>query len=345
MTAETVDPVLFARFEPLSALRVDSRQELAHNSSIEVLQADQVLFRAAEPATRMLFVMDGTVEYRNASGAALGQVTAGSAAARHALAHQSPRRVSAYALTPVRCLSIDPSRLDILLTWDRTGSFELGELATAQISDDWMVRLLQIRSLRQIPPAHLQTLFQRMQPTRLAAGEVVIQQGAEGDFFYVLLEGRCIVTREQPGNKPVRLAELEAGACFGEEALMSEAPRNASVTALTACRLMRLSKDDFHSLLSKPLAQGITRAQAEQLIASGRARWLDVRLPAEYQHNGLPGALNLPLFMLRMKLSTLDPSVTWITTCDNGQRSAVAAFVLNQKGLNAVSLEAGLGHA
>ena len=52
----------------------------------------------------------------------------------------------------------------------------------------------------------------------------MIKQGDEGDYFYVIVDGRCVVTRETPLNREgVKLAELGGGDTFGEEALISDA--------------------------------------------------------------------------------------------------------------------------
>jgi len=239
---------------------------------------------------------------------------------------------------------MDAGLLDVMLTWDQTGSFEVGELQSdgGGDNDDWMGKLLQMRTFQMVPPSNLQAMFMRMQEVKMEPGQVVVQQGAEGDFFYAIMTGRCIVTREQPNQKAVKLAELEAGSCFGEEALISDAKRNASVTALTRGSLMRLSKADFRKLLNDPLSRKIGLAEAQKLVDSGKARWLDVRLPSEFQAYSLPGALNMPLYMLRMKLNVVDPKITWIACCDTGRRSSVAVFILTQKGYDAYVLDKGI---
>ena len=185
-------------------------------------------------------------------------------------------------------------------------------------------------------------MFMRMEQVNLEAGHVVVKQGDPGDYFYVVIEGRCVVTREVPNQKPVRLAELESGSCFGEEALISDSPRNATVTLLTYGKLTRLSKADFRSLLNEPLARKIKFVDACAEIGSGAAKWLDVRMPTEVAALPLAGAINIPLFMLRMKLSQLDPNVRYIVVCDSGRRSSVAVFVLSQKGYDVSMLDGGI---
>lgn len=347
MTADTaVDPSIFANYVPLNALRPESRADLAKKASLRSAKPGDYLFRLGETAKDAIFVVSGEVHMEDANGKAIARLRGGEAGAQHRLAHQSPRKVSARCHSAVEYLAVDAGLLDVMLTWDQTGSFEVGELQAASPGDtggdDWMAKLLQMRTFQMVPPANLQAMFMRMEEQRMEPGQVIVKQGDEGDFFYVIMSGRCIVTREQPNQKAVRLAELESGSCFGEEALISAAKRNASVTALTRGSLMRLSKNDFRKLLNEPLSRRIGYAEAQKLVESGKAKWLDVRLPSEFQAGSLPGALNVPLYMVRMKLSALDPKISWIVCCDTGRRSSVAVFILTQKGYDAYVLDKGI---
>lgn len=337
-----VDAALLDRFVPINALSVDNRNNIARKSTLIQAKAGDYLFKAGEAASQAVYLLEGQIalEEPNASPVT---IKAGDPASAHRLSHQSPRKHSARCLTAVRCVAVDPAMLDVMLTWEQTGKFEVGEIdQQAEIdSDDWMTRLLQMRLFQMVPPSNLQAMFMRMQPVEPKPGDVIIKQGDEGDFFYVLIAGRCMVTREIPNQKPARLAELEPGACFGEEALISNDRRNATITMLTPGKLMRLSKADFKTLLNDPLSRRIDLASAQKLVAEGKAAWLDVRLPSEYQLQHLPGSVNLPLYMLRMKLSSLDAKRSYIVYCDTGRRSSVAAFVLAQKGFDTYVLDKG----
>ncbi|HZR37036.1 MAG TPA: cyclic nucleotide-binding domain-containing protein [Nevskia sp.] len=338
-----VDPALFVNYIPLNALRPESQQNLARKSTLAEAKGGEYLFRVGDVAEAALFLVAGEVQLEDASGKALAVVRAGEPASFHRLAHQSPRKVSARCLRETRYLAVDASLLDVMLTWDQSGRFEVAELTGASADEgDWMTKLLQMRVFQMVPPSNLQAMFMRMQEMKVDPGQVVVRQGEPGDFFYVIMEGRCMVTREAPNQKPMRLAELDSGSCFGEESLIADAERNATVTMLTRGRLMRLSKQDFRTLLNEPIARKIGFDEAQKLVQSGKALWLDVRLPSEYQRNPLPGSINLPLYMLRMRVSQLQPGQTYIAVCDTGRRSSVAVFVLSEKGFEAYSLDKGL---
>jgi rhodanese-related sulfurtransferase len=152
------------------------------------------------------------------------------------------------------------------------------------------------------------------------------------------------VTRETPLNKEgIRLAELEVGDTFGEEALISQAKRNATVYMETDGSLMRLGKQDFHTLLNEPMLDWVDKEQAEKIVASG-GQWLDVRLPSEFEAYHNEGAINVPLYFIRLKLKTLDPAVKYVVCCDTGRRSSAGAFILNERGFQTYVLKGGLHH-
>jgi rhodanese-related sulfurtransferase len=182
----------------------------------------------------------------------------------------------------------------------------------------------------------------RMQRMTYSAGDTVIRQGAEGDYFYAIVEGRCLVTRETPLNREgVKLAELSKGDTFGEEALISGAKRNATVSMLTDGVVMRLGKDDFNTLLNEPMLQWVDFEEAQALLARG-GRWLDVRLPSEFEHAHFDEALNIPLYFVRLKLKTLDTAIPYVVCCDTGRRSSAAAYILSERGYESYVLKGGI---
>jgi rhodanese-related sulfurtransferase len=244
----------------------------------------------------------------------------------------------------VEYVSVDTELLDVMLTWDQTGSYEVSELRdnVRGDSNDWMTTLLQTKAFHRIPPGNIQAIFMRMQMVQFSAGDVIIQQGDEGDYFYVITSGRCTVTRETPLNKEgIKLAELNVGDTFGEEALISQSRRNATVTMLTDGALMRLGKDDFNNLLNEPMVSWVDHEEGRRLVAAG-GQWLDVRLPSEFEAYHEPGAINIPLYFIRLKLNTLKADTTYVVCCDTGRRSSAGAFVLNERGFDTRVLRGGL---
>ena len=180
-----------------------------------------------------------------------------------------------------------------------------------------------------------------MTPVNVSANQVIITQGQEGDYFYLIQQGEAIVSRVNTADQTtMQLAEISVGAGFGEEALASDNKRNATITMKTDGLLLRLKKEDFVELLKAPIVNTINFNDAKAKVAFG-AVWLDVRFLSEYNHDHLEGALNTPLHELRSQATMLDKSKDYIVYCQTGRRSNAAAFILAQCGLNVQVLEGG----
>jgi CRP-like cAMP-binding protein len=336
------------KFSPLDGMKKDNLLALARKVSRHHLPANRYLFKEGDKDKRTYWLLSGLLELREGERT-VAMLRAGSPEARHPLSPQLPRRCTARAVDPIEYLAIDSELLDMMITWDQTGTYEVAELQArvsgAGTGGDWMTILLQTQAFHRIPPANIQAIFQRMQRVACRAGEVVIQQGDEGDYFYAIVSGRCVVTRETPLNRAgLKLAELEVGDTFGEEALISEAKRNATITMLSDGVLMRLNKESFRELLNEPLVQWVSYRDASAMVTQG-ARWLDVRLPSEHQNLAIEGSSNIPLYFIRLKLSALDRATRYIVYCDTGRRSSAAAFILVEHGFDARVLRGGLDSA
>lgn len=332
-----VNPSLFRSLVPLASLNPSDRAELARIARTGTYQKGQVLFTRGDSAQTVVYLLGGEVELFD--GSATTSVKAGSPAAKHPLA-QGPKRTStATCLKMAEVLFVDRERLDFMLTWSQTGGVEVQELEHEEQSaeaGDWMTALLQSPAFFRIPPGNIAQIFAAMQPAEYKAGDTIITQGDAGDFYYVIRSGNVAVvdTSVQPEREIVRLG---VGKVFGEEALVSGAPRNATVRALDAVSVMCLSAADFARLLRAP----ILREVAPEDVPSD-AVLLDVRLADEYRRGRLPDSVNLPLAKLREAASDLDVRRCYVVYCDSGRRSASAAYLLTERGFDARVLAGGI---
>jgi CRP-like cAMP-binding protein len=342
MTDEQLDTELLKGFSPLDGLKRDNLAALAKKVQIRELSPQQILFKEGDTEKRTVYVVSGSLELID-QGNVQEVIEGGTDGARNPVSPMFPRRVTAKARNRVQYISIDSDLLDVMLTWDQTGSYEVSELhGSSDVGDDWMTTLLQTKAFHKIPPANIQAIFMRMQQINYKSGDVVLKQGAEGDFFYVLTRGKCLVTRETPLNKDgIKLAELAVGDTFGEEALISDAKRNATVTMLTDGAVMRLGKEDFKRLLNEPMLDWVSQPEAEEIVKNG-GQWLDVRLPSEFENQHQDGAINIPLYFIRLKLNTLDSKKKYVVCCDTGRRSSAGAYILSERGYQAYVLRGGI---
>jgi len=332
---------------PINGLPEQHQEEVLRRGKVVKYRKGRYVFKQGDKDNLTFFVLEGELELV-ADGQLVKQVNSDTPDARHALAQLQPRQLSARAKTPLQVFKIDRTVLDRLLSDDRFDD-EASQVEVYELEDDgggdWMTRMLGSDLFSRLPAANIQSVFTNMEALDVQAGEVIVEQGATGDYYFIVQSGRCLVTRRSVANGEVaKLAELGVGDCFGEEALVSESKRNASVTMLTDGQLMRLAKKDFNELIKKPTLVSVTYNQAVKLNEEG-ALWLDVRFADEHKATGIKGSINLPLNMLRSKVRELDAEKRYVVYCESGGRSSAGAFLLAQRGFDACYLAGGLIHS
>lgn len=344
MSGFSIDQELLSSFVPLDSLSAESLAKLTERIRPQQASAGQTLFRLGETNQDAVYLLSGRVRLADKEGRA-ETISSGSAAARHPLANHQPRRCSAVADSEVRFIRIDNELLDILITWEQSAGYVVREISPeAELDDegDWMIRTLQSSVFHHIPPANIQAVFNRMESVTVGKGQDVVVQGEEGDYYYILKQGRAeVLRRSDTGGKLVRLAEKRVGDGFGEEALISDTARNATVRMLVDGELMRLSKQDFEELLEAPVLEEVGREEAAPMVEREGATLVDVRLENEFAAGHMPGAINMPLYLLRLKSRGLSGNRPIIVYCDTGRRSSAAAFVLSERGFDVYVLKGG----
>jgi CRP-like cAMP-binding protein len=81
--------------------------------------------------------------------------------------------------------------------------------------------------------------------------KTIVEEGAPGDYMYIIVEGRVKVTKLSGDGREKILELLDVGDFFGEMSLFDEAPRSASVKAMSQVRILALARNDFLRLLSR----------------------------------------------------------------------------------------------
>ncbi len=208
--------------------------------------------------------------------------------------------------------------------------------------DDWMTALLRSPIFQRLPPTNLQKILMSLEAVYFRKGEVIVDQGDVGDYYYLIKNGHCELTRRpSPNAKEIKLAQLATGDTFGEDSLLSDAPRNVTITALTDISLLRLNKQQFVSLIKEPSLSFVSYTQMQEAVKQG-AILLDVRSSDDYKNHHLDGSINEPFFSLRMQLKTLNRQKPVIVVCDDGKTSEAAVFLLLRHKINAVILKGGM---
>lgn len=109
--------------------------------------------------------------------------------------------------------------------------------------------------LRNVPvfqhltPRTLSEVADQMKLETFPAGAVIVSQGDEGDRFYLIRRGVVDVRRSEGGGRSTVVASLGEGAYFGEAALLTGEPRNATVVAHEPTEVFTLSKEAFQAVI------------------------------------------------------------------------------------------------
>lgn len=336
-SAHNINNSLFKSFIPLNSFDQSILEKLARHATVRHCKSGNVLFERGDDNTQTIFLLEGEIELHSPLSQ-MQKVSAGSETSRYPLAHSLPRQFTAVCVTNVNVLVLPLDILEIMPSEAKKGN----STSSSAHSDAWKTQWLNSPMLRNLPDANKKALLSKMEEIRVQAGQVIIHQEEPADSYFVIKQGKCSVSRRPaPGTRDVKLAELTEGQGFGEEALITNIPRNASVSMLSDGVLLRLSKQDFIGLLARPLLHHLPFQNAIELVEQG-AVLIDVRAPEEFEIDGLIGSINMPLPVLRLKANRLHRDHTYVVYSNTGHFSSVAAFLLIQQGLKAYVLLGGL---
>ncbi|MDZ7752362.1 MAG: cyclic nucleotide-binding domain-containing protein [Gammaproteobacteria bacterium] len=325
---------------PVEGLSPALQDELFERAEIVEYPQGRFVFREGDTDDYNYYLLEGELEM-STHGTVTNRYVGGSDTCRYPVAQLRPRKFSAQVAKPAMVFRVHRHHLDELQRRHASGGGVI-QVEEAAGGGDWMSSMLQSELFSRIPATNLQRLFAAVDYIEVQAGQEIITQGDPGDFYYIIHQGTCdVLVEPKSGGKKVRVATLKPNDSFGEEALVTDAARNATIRMTSPGQLLRLGKSDFQALIRDVLLESVSFDKAERMVAEG-ARWLDVRFVEDFEKVSIPGALNIPFNVLRLRREELDPDTRYITYCNNGLRSSVAAFLLIQRGFDVCFLDRGL---
>lgn len=113
--------------------------------------------------------------------------------------------------------------------------------------------------LMDLSETDLQKILEGTTPREFAANEVIMHEGDAGEAMYIMCEGAVVITKrltlalgeDTPREKTMIRFHAEEGVILGEMALIESDVRSATVTAVTDCLMLELSKDKFYLILEQ----------------------------------------------------------------------------------------------
>jgi len=270
----------------------------------------------------------------------VANVQATDASTRRPIDDHSPHTATAVCTSDSLIFKLKRSTLESIQKPQKTNNYMVTSLTEAnEMDSDWMSSMLSSPLFDFIPPGNIQELFNRFEAVSYQQDDMVIEQGEVGDYFYVIQKGSTKV-EYSTGGKSLLLATLDKGAFFGEDALISDVPRNATITMITDGVLMRLSEEDFTSLLHAPLIEKLDLQDAQKMIDDADPlTWiLDVRTQQEFQEGNMDNSVNIPVLNLRKSLGKLDRDSVYVVRSGGDHRGELGAHILNTLGYTAYVL-------
>ncbi len=331
---------ILQKLVPLNTLSDSGLDEVIAATNIDLTEKDTILFSEGEDDGFAVYLLQGEVLLTSVNQSAPRSIRSSTDASRYAIAQLKPRQMTGTTTKPSTIARIDQNILDHIVTMDEVGGIEIIEM-DADEDVRWVYSILSSNTFSKLPPANANQMLARMERIEVQANQVIITQGEPGDYYYLIREGTATVAKKDNNGKTEIVSELSAGDQFGEEALLSDAPRNATIMMKTDGVLMRLTRAEFNELLTEPMLHWVEQAEADALIGEG-AGILDVRTVDEYKNGAINNSMNVPLSQIRQFSESLDRARKYVIYCQTGSRSSVAAFMLNQRGFNTVALKGGL---
>lgn len=136
-------------------------------------------------------------------------------------------------------------------------------------------------------------------PRNFQRGEVIFQEGTQGDVMYVIREGRVLIKREHVGGRSIALTEMGKGDIFGELAVFDKEMRSATVECVAPTQVVALTSRDVSRVLTRnpeiamkvivSLSRRLRAANSrigDQYFQSTEGRIVNVVLGLAEQQNG-----------------------------------------------------------
>jgi cAMP-dependent protein kinase regulator len=212
------------------------------------LAMGEFLFHQGDPGDSIFIVTSGTVRISRGD-LTLAELAEGAFFGEGAFFSHEPRNADVVAVAPAELLEIRREDTEGLLSRHPGVANALSAFYRRRVLDGILAASPFFGLL---PEGERKTLADRLQLVRVEPGEVVVREGDTDRSLYLVKRGAFRVTARTPGQaEPAVLAELGAGSLFGEVALVSEAPRTATVSALEEGEVLRAGEADLRPVLER----------------------------------------------------------------------------------------------
>lgn len=317
-------------------------KELSKKMRVEQLPAGTVIIREGDPPDAFYLISDGEIEVskkaESGESYVLSVLSSGEGVGAMALLTNSHRTASVTAKTDVACYTLLKEDFDEIV---RTDSAFSSIIKGKTFGYEQFNQIKGLQPFELLEPEKMALLAGKLIERNYGPNEDIVVQGAAGNEYFIIKSGRVDVLKKMFEDWPEKVATLINGQAFGEEALITDSPRNATVRAIEDTVVWALSKPDFDSIVKSSFLDEVMPGDVPLSEESAHAL-LDVRMQMEFDDEHIPGAINIPLDELRQRYSDLHRDREYYVYCHAGVRSASATFLLKSQGFKAKSIRGGM---
>lgn len=217
------------------------------NNHLEPLNypAGAVVFDEGDPGNQLFLIIEGRAEvvaHTKAIPVVLATLGRGDIFGEIALLTPGARRTAAvHCVTALRTMALSAEVFQALVQRFPQAKEHLRESVRRLLAFNFLRLATPFSS---IDPGHLRVLAERVEEVASPKGSEIVRQGEPGDACYLIRSGRVEVV-QRDGDVQRTIATLGPGAVFGEAALLTDSPRNATVRALEAVEMLVMRRDDL----------------------------------------------------------------------------------------------------
>ena len=331
------------QFYPMTSFNDKELKYINARARLNQMHKRELLFREGDNDNDVVYLIQGQIKLTAATGEEF-ILDAESSQSQYPIANLKPRRFSATVHSENASIARIPA--DVIQKFiskdNSNATIEKNEIrhhAESKIFDsDWMMAMVKTPLLRQLPSKLIEKLFMAMEEIKVKAGDTIVSQGEDGDYFYMIKKGTCLVSRHN-GSKEIALAELNPTESFSEEALLTDTKRNATIRMMTNGRLMRINKLNFVRFLCNHIINWLDPDQVNGILNQGAIK-VDLTENA-WLNAEIEDAIKIPPYMLRNQMKKLSRQNIYLLLCDDDNSNALASFLMSMRGIKSYVLRGG----
>jgi rhodanese-related sulfurtransferase len=317
---------------PFSYLSPERLQEIVNHIRIIELQQDEILQIRGSKSQDYLYLLEGEIDVVCEGNI---QTIADPLVTQRNPLQLAAGKKSCSIIARQDCIIGHANRdiLDTIIAWDHIGREPKPSVKHLDIVRNTLV-------FRRLPIEYIESAFSRMKRQKLPPGHTIRDNRC--DAYYLIISGSAEAQRfNQQTQQYQGIATLGAGDIFGDEIMVASKTPAEIITMLEETEVLVLGKNDYEELMNRPLVKTVHARVAQTMLDNGY-QLLDVRFAEEYAENRIPGAKLIPLHELSSRLNELNRKQPYIVYCHSGPRSAIAALILSENRIEALSLEGGI---